>query len=381
MRHPRFTGSAKFWPVPLLLLALAAGCERMIAQADGDHKTQPLQGVKARLLTDSGGRVSWYKGAAHELIAYDAIVSRRPYRIETFLIEPDGSNKRCFTCDLGIPGAIKGQPAWHPDGKHLLLQIINENADVTSFNHMSWGFNNDLWLISLDGKRKERIWKTPENHAALHPHFDKDGDTLIFSERQATGKSRWILRNRTPGGERPWDGWRIHVADVNLSRSGEAILGNHREIQPNGDGFYETHGFTPNGRITFSYTNPRGGYVDDSYESTLEGKNVRNLTNDRNAWDEHGMFSPNGQHMVFISSRIDPSLVFPKTPATKLKTELYIQTKDGGIRQLTNMNDRRGKLTVVSDFSWDRDSKRLALQVAPWERPGLTPEIWIIELP
>lgn len=364
----------------LAVLLASCGASRSVQAAGGDNEL--LQGVRARRLTDSGGRIAWYKGKKHQLIAYDSIVSRDPYRIEVYVVEADGSNKRCVTCDIKELGALKGNPDWHPDGEHLLLQVANENVEeVSIFNHVSFGFNNDLWIISLDGKRAEKIWSTPHNNAALHAHFNKSGDRLVFARRKETGKSRLIWRAITPGGENHWDGWRIHLADVNLKRSGESILSDHTEIQPTGEGMYETHGFAPDGRLVFSYTKGGKAFVDDIYLADQDGGNVENLTNSGNTWEEHGSYSPDGKSFAFMSSRIDKSLKYPKAKPRDLRSELYVKDRNGEVRRVTNMNERRGKQTAVSDYAWGPDSKSLAIQVAPFEKRGMTPEIWIVDLP
>lgn len=364
----------------LLMLAAGCGADRTVYAAVGSEEL--ISGIQVRQLTDRGGRVAWHQGRRHSLIAYDSITSRDPYRMEVYVTEADGSNKRCVTCDIPQLGHLKGNPDWHPDGEHLLLQVGNsETEKVTIFNHVSFGFNNDLWIISLDGKRAEKIWSTPMNNAALHAHFNKKGDKIVFARRKKTGKSRLIWRLVTPDGENHWDGWRIHLADVNLKKSGESILSNHREIQPNGEGMYETHGFAPDGRLVYSHTTGGRAYVDDIYLSDLDGSNVENITQSRNTWEEHGSYSPDGRNFAFMSSRVDSSLKFPKAKPKNLRSELYLRGSDGKIRRVTDMNNRRGKQTAVSDYSWAPDGKRLAVQVAPFEEVGVHPEIWIVELP
>src|SRR5690606_15566231 len=51
-------------------------------------------------LTANGGRVDWYKGpAGHDLIALDAVVDEETGSTELFIVQPDGQNPRCATCD------------------------------------------------------------------------------------------------------------------------------------------------------------------------------------------------------------------------------------------------------------------------------------------
>ena len=117
---------------------------------------------------------------------------------------------------------------------------------------MSWGVDNDLWLIRRDGSGAEPIWETQENGAALHPHFSEDGQDPDIRRTRADGAGRLMLRKVTPGGENQWEGWRIHTARFNPGAKGTAKLSDHASFAPNGLGFYETHGFGSDGRLTRS---------------------------------------------------------------------------------------------------------------------------------
>lgn len=349
--------------------------------------SEQLPQFTIRQLTDQGGRLAWYSGTAHELIAYDAIVDSETAATEVFVMQPDGSGKRCVTCEMSFPKGrgFVGQPAWHPDGKHLVIQVENANSKHTRFNHMSWGIDADLWLISLDGKRAERIWASGSGHAALHPHFSDDGKLLVFAERNPTPRITRRLFHpwASVGGQNPWDGWSIHVASASLAESGGRVLSNHRRIAPKGQGFYETHSISSTGRIVYSFTADGAPYVDDIYATDVERRATTHLINSPATWDEHGAFSPNGRNLAFISSRADPEWRAPDSRANTLTTELFVRSADGQIHQLTTFNrEGNGSLRyLVSDFDWDRAGRRIAFQVAPVRRFGRaeSPQIWLLE--
>lgn len=326
-----------------------------------------------RLLAADGGRVAWYHGQSekHELIAYDMVANPRNKDTELYVINPDGSGKSCVTCNATeIPKGFVGQPEWHPDGEHIVIQVENANSKHGLFNHMSWGFDNDLWLIKRDGTGAQRIFVSEPGHAALHPHFSDDGNTLIFAERIPTGKKlrRLVQRMLAPDGENPWDGWRIHVATLEM-RNGTASLSNHRTFTPNGPGFYETHQIH-NGRIVYSHTPDGLPYVANVYEANMDGSGVKNLTNQNGTWNEHGIYSPDGRSLAFISSRWYTAWHYPGSRAQDLKTELYVQPVGGQPERVTDMN-ARGPAVAVSDYDWDRESRRIVVQVA--ELSGRTP--------
>ncbi|HSB61964.1 MAG TPA: hypothetical protein VLI67_09605 [Vicinamibacteria bacterium] len=340
--------------------------------------------AEPRPFIENAGRVDWYRGQAHELIAYDSIADEKSKDLEVYTAAADASGRRCVTCEAGaISKGFVGQPAWHPDGEHIVIQAENGNSEHRFYSHVSFGIDNDLWLIRRDGSEAQRIWTSKDKHGALHPHFSEDGRKLIFAERVPTGEKihRLLLRRLAPGGENQWTGWRIHVADVDLSRKSEGILSNHRTMEPNGPGFYETHGFAPDGGITYSFTPGGEAYVADSYRADLDGSHVRNLTDGDapGTWNEHAQYSPDGSRLAFISSRMDRSLRFPKSRPKDLRTELFVRLRGGPARQVTDMNGRLNGKVVVSDFDWDRRGRRIVYQVACLDG-SRDPALWMIGL-
>jgi Tol biopolymer transport system component len=118
--------------------------------------------------------------------------------------------------------------------------------------------------------------------------------------------------------------------------------------------------------------------VDDVFVSNRDGSDVKNMTNSPTSWDEHGQFSPRGD-LSFVSSRFDPTLVFPKARAAEVRTELYVQEPGGQPVQLTDMNVRKGRRVAVSDYDWDREGKRIIFQVAVLDG-SVNPELWMIDV-
>ena len=217
--------------------------------------------------------------------------------MEIYTIEPNGSNETCVTCLSSIPKGFTGQPEWHPNGEYLILQARNtaslptaddQNAQI---NHPSFGVNQDLWLVKKDGTAAEKIYTTPLDGAALHPHFDPTGTKLIFAERMSTGIPPSV-----------WSGWNIQIADFDINAAPGAKLSNHRRLYdiglPHQRGFYETHAID-NERIVFSWTpcifenlvlTCGRPYSDDSYSANLDGSNRVNLINSPETWDEHATY-------------------------------------------------------------------------------------------
>lgn len=365
-----------------LCLLVATGCAGESSSGGDD--------ITFTQISSSGGRVAWYKGSAgHELIAYDAVVDNSTAATELFTMNPDGSSVNNLTGgNDDVPSGFVGQPAWHPYGEYILFQVENDNSQHMRYNHLAWGINNDLWIIKRDGSGAERIWKTPLNHAALHAHFNADGTKIIFAERESTGQ---ILYSPflTPGGENPWAGWRIHIADFSMNASGTSRLSNHLTLfdadAPENRGFFETHAFLDENTIIFSRTLDGQSYVDDIFTSDLQGNNLVNLTQSPSTWEEHGLFSPSGKTLAFISSRVNPDWQAPSDTAVNLRTELYM-LKSSVLEQVTNFNQNGDpdKRYLVSDYEWDSTGRRIALQVAPVDDvtgSPYSPEIWTLTFP
>jgi len=351
------------------------------------YAERPVNAVsfQARKITDRGGRLDWYKGVKHNLIAFDAIVDDTTKNTELYTMQPDGSNRFCVTCNAPVPKGFVGQPVWHPDGEHIIFQVENEHSPHTLFNHMAWGINNDLWIIKRDGSGAELIYKTKLNHAALHPQISPDGKTIVFSARTPTGRVNPKWKNLTPGGENPWEGWSIVSGILDLRKSGTAKISNLKTLIANDRGFFETHQILEDGSIVFSQTKNGAPYVDDIYLMNARGRNIRKLVDSPKTWDEHGLFSPNRKFLAFISSRHDTSWQAPKSRARDLRTELYIRRNaDSVLRKVTSFNNGRRRY-LASDFSWSKDGKAILIQAAPFRKKliggyeALSPEIWLIE--
>lgn len=380
--------SAILLPGAVCAAAVMTGCISGSEDDSGTYDVDP--GIRLTQVTADGGRVAWYTGPAdHELVAFDRKVDEVTANTEVFIMQPDGTGITDLTgTNDTVPAGFTGQPAWHPDGEHIVFQSENANSRHMRYNHVAWGINNDLWIISRDGTGAEKIWETPLNHAALHAHFSSDGTRIIFAERESTGE---VLYSPfvTPGGENPWAGWRIHIADFDISQTGTAKLSNHVTLfddeLPKNRGFLETHGFLDAEAIIFSRTLNGEAYVDDVFTSDLDGSSTVNLTQSPATWEEHGLYSPSGSSLCFISSRVNPNWQAPEDNASTLRTELYMK-KDTAVTQLTHVNadGDSGKRYLVSDYEWDRTGKRIIFQVAPVDDvtgAAFSPEIWMLTFP
>jgi hypothetical protein len=374
------------WLPLLVLILLCASCK---SGEDEDKSAQPS--VTVVQISSDAGRVAWYRGSvqAHELLAFDRVVNTSNGYTQIYTMKPDGSNESPVTGAMAQPfsDGFIGQPEWHPDGDHIIFQV--KEGGGSRFEHMSFGINNDLWLIKKDGSGAEKLLTCATNAAILHPHFNSTGDKLIWADREPTGVPLgiWITAG-APGGENPWAGWRIAIADFDINAAAGNKVSNIQYLFSGGTassrGFFETHGFyAGDTRITWSRTLNGDPYVDDIFSCKLDGSDVQQIVNNPGVWEEHGTYAPGETAVAFNSSRVDPSWSYPGSTASTLSLEVYL-LEGGNVTQLTDFNTSLTKRYLTSDFEWDRSGTRIVVEVVPVDKLTSTPgtaELWMITLP
>lgn len=355
--------------------------------------------VKYTLLAENAGRVSWYRGttAQHNRIAYDgkSQVFGIDSRVHVYTMNADGSDKTCVTCNMpefetlyqeilaqrqaagdDRLGFWIGQPEWHPDGVHVIVQVENLNSPHLVSNFMSFGVDNDLWIVDVETRTASRIWTTDvPRHAALHPRFSEDGSKLIFAQR--------VLPNLI----NVWDGWGIIAADFDISNLAPDMISNATLIAPDARGFYETTGFVNGSNLDFSYSftpfenNTVLPYVAEGRRSDVTGSTSQLVVDFADAWDEKPRFSPSTNGIVVMSSAFDTTWKPADGPAT-LQTDLYLGGPGGPFQRLTFFNDldRYATRVLVTDHEWNQAGDQLVVQAIE-NAGGSNADAWLVELP
>ena len=111
-----------------------------------------------------------------ELTDYRSLLARshiRPTRLEIWVMDADGSNKRQLTSN----GAANFAPYFHPDGRRILF---------ASNQHEPRGRNFDLYLIGIDGTGLERV--TWHDAFDSFPMFSPDGRRLVWASNRNQAK-------------------------------------------------------------------------------------------------------------------------------------------------------------------------------------------------
>jgi Tol biopolymer transport system component len=102
----------------------------------------------------------------------------RPSRVELFVMDADGSNRRQITDN----GAANFAPYFHPNGKKI---IFCSNVSDTTSTHRR---NFDLHLINIDGSEMEQV--TFHGEFDGFPMFTRDGKKLVFCSNRNAAQPR-----------------------------------------------------------------------------------------------------------------------------------------------------------------------------------------------
>ena len=307
------------------------------------------------LLHDTGGRLDW---GPQGLIAFD---KQAGDWAQVWTMKPDGTERKCLTCGAGFPRLHNGNPAWHPSGKYIVFQSLDDRIKVPGlwgklyrlYTSPGSGVNNNIWVMTDLGRGR----------GVLHPHFSHDGNTLIWAEMTATKPL-------------PLGSWVIQKAAF-LEERGRPMLGKTEALRPGNLQFYETHSFSPDDHsILFTgKAADAAGNNFDIYKYNLATGALQQLT-DTADWDEHAQFSPDGRSIVWMSSR--DIRQGPKKGAF-INTDYWIMGSDGsGKKRLTRFNDPAAPeyikgLVIAADSSWNPEGGEFAayVQTNPSaEKPG-----------
>lgn len=294
-----------------------------------------------------GGRPGWSKEG--NLIAFDRKVGKQ---FEVFVIQNDGKNERCLTCNKsGGPAGHRGNPEFSSDGRFIVFTGENQYGKHGFANEPGQGFNNDIWLMTADGGKFYQLTHYPNDWGALHPHFSHDGKKIIWSEEYE--KFNFFVRGKEFGF------WRIKIAEFNFSQE-KPQLKNEISLEPLGRVWYETHGFSlDNKKILFTaHQEGETAFYGDIYTYDLESDELQNLTQSSDLHDEHAQYSSLSRKISFISG---PFIGFLKF----YTTELHLMNIDGENKvKLTHFNDPgypefpRGKF-VVGDNTWSPNGDQI----------------------
>ena len=314
------------------------------------------------VLKPDGGRVEWSPDG--KTIYIDRMDSERYFDI--YRMNPNGNNEACLTCKTNnsVPSGHNGQPAIHPNGNYLVFQA-QKKEHVGFFGRdkaaqPGLGRYHDLWLMNLTTKDFFQLTNLPNAHntGVLHPHFSKDGKKLTWSQMHNNKKNYWKLK----------------VADFAVDANGKPGLSNIKTYAPGGDGFYENHGLSPDGKkIIFTgnfelTANPFSFFKQKIYTYDFATEKMTALATEK--------YNESAQFLSFA----DKIVWFTSVGNKNRGTDYWSMNYDGSAKKrITDFNNpknlsHQGKVITAADFSFSPDGKKMVayLQTNIFTQAGMT---------
>jgi hypothetical protein len=286
---------------------------------------------------------------------------------QVYVGQKDNPTPVCISCTDKPNGPKakkrKMQPHWHPSGRWIVLAVEQENYEPPFFatpdlieGWLESGIWVDMYATTPDGSSWFKLQDFgPANKA--------DGFTgVAFTPDGRRGVWAQIVDGNIFA--YTFGKWELTIADFQEA-GGVLSVANIRNITPPDTYWVEPGNFSPNGKdllLTADQGFPDHAHVEgqDQYILDISTGQMTNLTKSPTIWDEHGVFSPDGEKILFMSSY--PYRSEPLASTTLfLKTEFMMMDKDGSnLRQISHFNqpgyaESGYKNSVAAVGGWSAD--------------------------
>jgi hypothetical protein len=247
---------------------------------------------------------------------------------QVYLENFDGSGRQCLTCtDAADPGNgndgssdpnnVNGVPAVQPapsgtPANNVWVIFHSWRGHYMVLGSPGYGgMGSSLWAMHPDGSDQTRLTDTNQSHFSgegyddYHAYWSPDGTHIVYAHLN------WNFV--TGGGQGKWD---VRVAKFNVDPvTGKPYLSDDHEVRPYNGHWYETQWWNPNPSTPgFLYTESfpeagsgGGAVVPQLFYCALpsldSGECVPTRLTDHASWDEQAIFTPDGQKVLFMSSR------------------------------------------------------------------------------
>jgi hypothetical protein len=305
-----------------------------------------------------------------------------------------GAQAICTSCNpflpfFGGPGADRDKMmvSTHPSGQWIMVGVEQDFHDYwwvpkTAQPYRNWmigimqtGAWLNMWVTDRTGSRWYRLSdfsSSAQANGFTGTAFTPGGKTAVWTE----------LQNGSNMATDPFGVWKLYAADFGIGANGNPGLFNKRDITPPGARWVEPGNVSPDGRRILLSTDiglaSGGAEGQDQWSLEIFNDDLQQITNTPYSWDEHGLYSPNGKKVVFMSSypfRNDNPNPYH---VAYLKSEFMIINSDGSqIQQLTHFNDPgypeyQGGATVAAVAAFLKDGTLFATVMAPGYTFGKT---------
>ncbi len=297
---------------------------------------------------------------------------------QVYVGQADAPNPTCITCDQRIggpqPQRWKMMPHWHPSGQWIFLAAERDEYSTPPLlglsrayveGQLQSGLWTNMYAVTPDGMRWRQLTDFRSGGQGFAdgftgPAFTSDGRTAVWSQAvDGNIFSYW-----------PFGRWEVTVADVYQFLDMPVFL-NVRNITPPGMHWNEPGNFAPDNEsilITGSTEADQQGM--DQYLLNIRTGALTNLNNSPKIWDEHGVLSPDGSKVIFMTAypyRDDENA----SKVTSIKTEFMLMNSDGsGLTQLTRFRqpgtpEYHEGIAAVAGWSADGRSALLVSLIFP----------------
>lgn len=344
---------------------------RTVAQSP-DSEDRPVSELETRLinvhgsrkLLDGGSSIDWSQTTNRMLIGKRGV---NQY-FNVYYVSPVRPRPRVVTLnrDPDNPRLHNGNPSWMPGDKYFLFTGQNRGSSSYRMSLPDSGLNCNIWLADREGETFWKLTNLPTRYTdprgVVSPDFSPDRSKVVWS-----GNTGDYPR------ESVWGRHAVYLADFEME-GGKPKLTNQQTLQPGPrPDFYRSHGFSPDGnKLLFSSNLQERQRVAgmDLYTLDMRTQELTNLTRSADSWDQFGSYSPDGNKIVWMSSRGQKISYLPMANQSwkrHLKTELWIMDADGkNARQLTRFNEKGhpdyiGTRAYITESEWGPDGSSIAI--------------------
>jgi Tol biopolymer transport system component len=278
----------------------------------------------------------------------------------------------CITCTSKVNSPTadrwKLQPHWVPSGRWIVLAVEQQNFTspwyATPQMVQGWlecGLWMDMWAVSPDGS----VWTKLQSFAP--PNTASGFTGVAFTPNGQYGVWAQIVSGNVL--QYSFGQWQL-IMGTFQEVNGVPSFTNLRNITPPNTDWVEPGNFSPNGTdlvLTADTGFPNHASVQgqDQFVLNVFTGQIKNLTNSPTTWDEHGVFSPDGEKILFMSSY--PYNSNPMYSTTLLlKTEFMMMNKDGSNLQQISHFSQPGypeysmQGSVAANGEWSLDGKSIS---------------------
>jgi Tol biopolymer transport system component len=359
---------AQKWAVTDVISATALSAETHIVSAVTSASVQADPCIVKQVApSPQNGLVIWSPDGTQYLIN-----KKDASGIAQIYVGKKGSTALCITCTDRYNGPkatkFKMQPHWHPSGRWIVLAAEQNSFSAPFYatpemieGWLQSGIWVDMYATTPDGATWVKLQDFGSSNKA-------DGFTgVAFTPDGRKGVWAQIVDGNIFA--YTFGKWQLIVGDFQEVNGVPSFTNLHNITPPNTD-WVEPGNFSPDGQdlvLTADTGFPNHSQVDgqDQYVLNIFTGRITNLTKSPQIWDEHGVFSPDGSKILFMSSYPFRSNPWASTTLF-LETEFMMMNKDGSnLRQISHFNDPAypeysSGGNVAANAAWSPDGSSLS---------------------